>query len=329
MPSSRHLLNIFPALRPPGQRPAGAPSDTGRHPPQPRTAIGPAARSASTPGCADRANRAALRTGAEPNAAKSWLTDEALAISIRALRIEGRPNPPGESLPQRIAHALTKQGCTGSAARLHRSEDESSVNHLRTSSHRQLKGQPGVQGIAQRCGACDHSRSTAATCPEACTPASVRPAKQHRASLPTESAQGLLEFALHRPALAGATVGRGRLTLATRKSGAIVRKDEFVTCHGQRAEAGEIRELMPALCSPSSLASLFLDQLEHDHLGRVAETRPELDHAGVAAVTGGKARTDLVEQALDDLVAAELARLPAGGRRPFLNRCRWRCCARS
>ena len=58
---------------------------------------------------------------------------------------------------------------------------------------------------------------------------------------------------------------------------------------------------------------LEVDELEVDHVGRVALTRAELDDARVTARPVGEARSDLREQPMDDVVGAKRGeRLPAG-----------------
>src|SRR3954469_15138937 len=59
---------------------------------------------------------------------------------------------------------------------------------------------------------------------------------------------------------------------------------------------------------------LIVDELEVRHLGRVTLTRADLDDPRVAAGSVREARSDLVEELLDDRLGRQLGeRLAAGG----------------
>lgn len=114
------------------------------------------------------------------------------------------------------------------------------------------------------------------------------PGHDDRPPRPTQIAERSFQLALH---CAGV-----RLNLASGKTGAVVGKDHLVTCHKAVSPCGDFGLI--AKCF------LLFHQFQNDHLSRVTVAGSELHHAGVTAGAICKARGDLVEQALDDLVVA-------------------------
>jgi hypothetical protein len=80
-----------------------------------------------------------------------------------------------------------------------------------------------IERLEQRSAECAHSKSNAATCPLAWTPASVLPAIKILTFQTSRYCEELFQLALHRSGV--------RLSLAAGKPGAVVGKDHLVTCH--------------------------------------------------------------------------------------------------